>query len=227
MTTSEHDDIDMTAAELALGLLDGGERAAALRRVLAEPGFAREVEVWRAHFATLFAQWPEADAPDDFPRIEAALSSPAVVKPRFWQSVAAASTLLAACLVLALLFRPGAAPPTPAAAPAPLVAALAPTDKSAPLAAVYDSAAGEIRVASATLAPNDRAAELWAIAGDGVPHSLGLLTPGGATTVRIAGATRARMAAGTTLAVSVEPLGGSPTGLPTGPVVASGALSRV
>ena len=29
---------------------------------------------------------------------------------------------------------------------------------------------------------------------------------------------------GATLAVSVEPAGGSPTGLPTGPVIASGAL---
>ena len=33
---------DVAAAELALGVLDGEERAAALRRVLAEPDFARE-----------------------------------------------------------------------------------------------------------------------------------------------------------------------------------------
>jgi anti-sigma-K factor RskA len=31
---------------------------------------------------------------------------------------------------------------------------------------------------------------------------------------------------GATLAVSVEPVGGSPTGLPTGPVIASGKLER-
>jgi anti-sigma-K factor RskA len=31
---------------------------------------------------------------------------------------------------------------------------------------------------------------------------------------------------GATLAVSVEPAGGSPTGLPTGPVIASGALEN-
>ena len=41
---------DVAAAELALGLLDGEERAAALRRMLAEPGFAREVERWRDAF---------------------------------------------------------------------------------------------------------------------------------------------------------------------------------
>ena len=32
------------------------------------------------------------------------------------------------------------------------------------------------------------------------------------------------MAAGVTLAISVEPLGGSPTGKPTGPVILSGKL---
>ena len=48
-------DPDVAAAELALGLLEGDERAAALRRQLAEPAFAREVERWREHFGTLFA----------------------------------------------------------------------------------------------------------------------------------------------------------------------------
>jgi len=36
---------------------------------------------------------------------------------------------------------------------------------------------------------------------------------------------RRGLKAGIMLAVSIEPLGGSPTGLPTGPVVASGKLS--
>ena len=48
-------DPDVAAAELALGLLEGDDLAAALRRQLAEPAFAREVEQWRDHFATLFA----------------------------------------------------------------------------------------------------------------------------------------------------------------------------
>ena len=41
-------DPDMAAAELALGVLEGEERATALRRVLSEPAFAAEVERWRA-----------------------------------------------------------------------------------------------------------------------------------------------------------------------------------
>ncbi|MGJ3628226.1 hypothetical protein AB5I41_17070 [Sphingomonas sp. MMS24-JH45] len=59
MPTPEADTpIDMAAAELALGVLDGDERAAALRRVLAEPDFAREVARWRDYLAALFADWP-------------------------------------------------------------------------------------------------------------------------------------------------------------------------
>jgi anti-sigma-K factor RskA len=41
------------------------------------------------------------------------------------------------------------------------------------------------------------------------------------------GADRGRIAPGATLAISIEPLGGSPTGLPTGPVVATGVVARV
>ena len=50
---------DIAAAELALGVLDGEERAAALRRVLAEPGFASEVERWRGYFGALFVGVPK------------------------------------------------------------------------------------------------------------------------------------------------------------------------
>lgn len=219
---------DVAAAELALGLLEGDERAAALRRVLAEPGFAREVELWRERFAIWFLQWPDVAAPPDgFARLEAALWGAVSSTTRLWKTVAAATSLLAACLVLALLLRPAATPPIPVAPAAPLVAALAPSDKSAPLAAVYDRASGELRVAGTTLAPKNRVAQLWAIAGDGVPHSLGLLTTGAATTVRVTAENRARLAPGTTLAISIEPLGGSPKPVPTGPVVATGPLSSV
>ncbi len=61
----------------------------------------------------------------------------------------------------------------------------------------------------------------------GTPHSLGLLANHGGTALTLTADNRARIAAGATLAVSLEPLGGSPTGLPTGPVVATGALLRV
>ena len=54
----------MMAAELALGLLDGEERAVALRRVLSDRGFAAEVEWWRRHLADLLDDYPSVPAPE-------------------------------------------------------------------------------------------------------------------------------------------------------------------
>ena len=116
---------------------------------------------------------------------------------------------------------PAPAPP-PVAAPAPLVAVLHP-EGAKPFGAVYDRAAHEVRVAGGLAVPTGRDAELWAIGADGVPRALGLLARDGAGRVRVpAGVTE-----GVTLAISIEPLGGSPKATPTGPVVATGTLTLI
>lgn len=231
---------DMSAAELALGLLDGEERAVALRRLLADRGFAAEVETWRTHLAQLFDLWPEVPVSGDvFGRVERSLDWPAATAPAVpaqrrwaWPAMTGLSSLAAAALLLVLVTRPvpqpPAAPKPVATAPVPatmLVAAVTPSKGGAPMTAVYDPAGG-MRVTAQAMADANRSAELWVIAGDGVPHSLGLLPAGGGR-MPVSSANRARLAAGATLAVSLEPIGGSPTGLPTGPVVATGALSKV
>ena len=229
---------DVTAAELALGVLDGDERAAALRRVLAEPAFAAEVDWWRDRLAALYDQTPEAEpAPALFDRVERSLDDkPAAVRtirPRtarlFWPSIAALSSMAAAVLAVALVQRPPAplqpAPIAPAPSTPLLAAALTPADKGEPLSAVYDPQAGTVRLSAATLADARHVAQLWVIGGDGVPYSLGLLRAGAASALPISPDARGRLNAQAVLAVSVEPLGGSPTGKPTGPVVAKGALA--
>ena len=242
--TVPDDDIpDMAAAELALGLLEGEERAHALRRMLAEHGFAQEVERWRTHLARLFDLWPAMDAPPGvLERVERTIdgpetaTAPPVVAKRslFWPVAAGLSSVAAAAMLVVIVMRPvpvpGPAPqPTPvAAAPAPILLASIDRGKvGAPVTAVYDPNSAMLRLTAATLAEADRSAELWVIAGDGVPHSLGLLNTSGASSFIIVGDNRARLAAGAVLAVSIEPVGGSPTGLPTGPVVAKGALAPV
>lgn len=236
------DDPDLQAAELALGVLDGEERAAALRRVLAEPAFAAEVERWRLYFAQLFDLWPEVEPPEELiERIDASLGGLGHVRTRRaapWPLIAIASSALAACLLVILLLRPAPEPAAPSPTPvasataAPSAPAAGPTliamlgDGRTPIAAAYDGAAGRLRVASQPATPRGRVAQLWVIGGDATPHPLGLLGPDGLELV-LAPADRARLVAGATLAISIEPPGGSPTGLPTGPVVATGALSRV
>lgn len=71
----------------------------------------------------------------------------------------------------------------------------------------------------------DRAFELWALAADGTPRSLGLLPASGQRQQQeLSPALLALVRASAGLAVSVEPPGGSPTGLPTGPVVYQASL---
>ncbi|RZF62995.1 anti-sigma factor [Sphingomonas populi] len=227
---------DVTAAELALGVLEGEERAVALRRVLAEPGFAQSVETWREYFGQLFAVWPEAAAPDGvFERIERSIDAlHGVVPPSrgIWPAVAGLMSVAAVGLLVFVVARP---PQAPLPVPAPsvvatqplLVASIAPTAKGAAIAAVYDPARGVLRLTTAEAPAARRSAELWVIGADKTPHSLGLLTPGGATRVTPAPAIRRQLAAGATLAVTIEPEGGSPTGAPTGPIVLKGDLTAV
>jgi len=223
--TPDAPDPDMTAAELALGLLDGEARAAALRRVLADPDFAREVEQWRQRLAGLFDDYPEVAAPESVAARLAQLDRPAQPAPprrRNWP-IAAMVTAVAAMLALFFVLRPAqqiVSPPHHL-----MVASLMMSDKSAAVPAMVDMTTGEMRVGGAAMAPAGKTAQLWMIGGDGVPKPMGMLASSGPSRMVLPMEKRHSLKAGVMLAVSIEPLGGSPTGLPTGPVVASGKLS--
>ena len=223
-------DPDVAAAELALGLLEGEERATALRRQLADPDFAREVERWRAHFGTLFAGTTDRAPPAHLAeRIEAHLDRPTfTARPaagRFWRPLALASSLAAATLAGVMVVRPLPMPPPLLQPSAPMFAALS-HGKEAPMPAIYDPAASTVRLPGPMPIPVGHSAQLWAIADGGKPVPLGLFRVVGATVIADA-KSAAMMKPGTMLAISLEPVGGSPTGQPTGPVVASGMLSRI
>jgi anti-sigma-K factor RskA len=70
--------------------------------------------------------------------------------------------------------------------------------------------------------PSAHAYELWGIAPHATrPVPLGVISASGE--MKLAALPKG-MSAGATLAISIEPPGGSPTGLPTGPVVYTGVL---
>ena len=225
------------AAELALGLLEGQERVTALERVLADPEFAAELAWWRSRLEVLHAEYGSAEPSAALAgRVEARIDAEAGVTPSTskaqrwpWLVGGLAGGAVAASLAALVLTQI-----TPAPTPVPserqvqgplLVAALVPAkgQEVAPVAAVVDPGAGNIRIA-AIATPRGRVAELWRIGADGVPRSLGLLSLGQAT--RLPLRPRPGLGLGETLAISIEPTGGSPTGAPTGPVVATGVLSR-
>lgn len=222
-------DDSVTAAELALGLLEGEERATALRRTLDEPAFAQEVETWRTRFAALFLAYPDVAPPAWIER--RLMESTASARP--WKWATGVASALAASLALVLATRPGDVPPSAlrqeVPAPVTFAAAMVPADseQGKAFAALFDAGRGQVRVPTEIAVPDDRVAQLWRIGADGVPHALGLLSESGTTAIALSRADRTALAAGATLAISIEPLGGSPTSLPTGPVVATGSLTRI
>lgn len=230
-------DDEILAGELALDVLEGDERATALRRMLAEPDFAREVERWRERLGPLHAEsndvlapatlWPSIERALDVP--EAANDNAVVARLRRWRAATFVSTGLAASLAALLAVgRPETAPPPVPAAPArPMVAQLAPEGAPATLLAAWDVERGMVRIMPASLPTQGRSPQLWMIPSDGTPRSLGMIDMTEMRDMPLTPEQRALMTEAVTIAVSLEPAGGSPTGLPTGPVVASGKFSAI
>lgn len=232
MSADELPERDAIAAELALGLLEGEDRAAALRLVLSDRDFAAAVADWRDRLAPLFDLVPEvAPSADLWRRIEAALDGkPAAPRAGFWKGATAAAIATAAALAGVLLLRPAPAPQIierEAPVTAQLAAPLVPEGTTSLVMARYDPAHAMLRVDANVMPDDDRAPELWVIPADGTPRSLGVFGKRGTTEVAMTARLRAWLVDGATLAVSLEPSGGSPTGLPTGPVIASGKLVTI
>ena len=225
------------AAEYALGILDREERARARRLAATDPSFRAEVERWLGRLGPMLDEIEPVSPPTGlWARIEqatAGASAGANVyrlerRLTLWRGVAAAMTAIAASLALIVLLRSPVAVPVatpPQVASAPMVARLA-SDQQVAVVASWDSQRRQLLLASAAGLPlqAQRSHELWVIPADGKPRSLGVMPEAKQSVVRLPSGVSRLMLAGATIAVSVEPRGGSPTGAPTGPVVASGTL---
>jgi anti-sigma-K factor RskA len=93
------------------------------------------------------------------------------------------------------------------------------------LALVYDDMnRADIEVLMRPEVQADKDYELWILDGSGVPASMGLLPQSGDGSLSLDSKAVAALQTGNTLAVSLEPLGGSPEAAPTGPVLFTAAL---
>ncbi len=215
------EDRDLLAAEYVLGVLTPEQARALEALALHDPVVADSVVAWQNRLAPLAAVVPpQAPPPLLWRRLAlaagiatepAAMPMPMLARVAVWRGVAAAALAVAACLGF-LLLRP---------ASPELVAVLSPAGAPGPGFVVRVAADGHAVVRTVQAKPPPGASfELWALAENTtVPVSLGLLPSDGQRELTIANR------AGTKLLVSQEPQGGSPTGLPTGPVVFSGTLA--
>jgi anti-sigma-K factor RskA len=94
--------------------------------------------------------------------------------------------------------------------------------------ATVDASRGTVAVVPAAFSPDaTRVPELWLIPADGKPRPLGLLRADQKVTLTLPTDLAAFAKKDAVLAVSLEPPGGSTTGLPTGPVIATGKLTSL
>lgn len=229
MADADRNDLDALAGEYVLGTLPADERRAAEARYAADAAFRRAVSDWEIRLQPLADSAGEAPVgPALRDRVLAGIAvapaSPAEASGnvvalrravRRWQItsalVGAAAAVLAAVVVVGELRPP---PQTE------FVAVLTAGGDAPAFVATVNTAAGTIsirRVAEA--APADRSYELWSIAPNEAPKSLGVVEKASFTQPL-----PVSPSGDLTLAISLEPKGGSPTGSPTGPVVYTGAL---
>ncbi|MFB9949962.1 anti-sigma factor domain-containing protein [Rhizobium puerariae] len=110
----------------------------------------------------------------------------------------------------------------------PLVAEMAGEGNAISLLARYDAGSGRLQITPVAADAADRhSLQLWLVPGSNDPAiSLGVLPDAGDGAIEIPADLRPRLGEGVTLAVSLEPYGGSPTGQPTGQVLAAGHIRR-
>jgi anti-sigma-K factor RskA len=212
--------LERLAAEYVLGTLRGAARRR-FARLSAESAAARDAlyrweDRWAQLTRTLPPVQPSARVWTHLSRrlFGADAAAPRASRWRTWQ-LAAAAGLVAVALIAGLIVRQQATPPlqTLAVLGADRAHPVWRVESGLPLTALTIEVVGAVPPAAG------KSYELWALPRGGAPVSLGVLPVGGRAERKLSAPQRAALLASEKVAVSVEPLGGSPTGSPTGPIV--------
>ncbi|SAL00292.1 Anti-sigma-K factor rskA [Caballeronia fortuita] len=243
MNTPIRDDDDLRCAEYALGVLDAQERAAFEADASRDARLQRALEAWQARLAPLAHDVRAVEPPArvwlrirrDLGLLSAPTEETARTRTGVWNNLSLWRWLTigvsaAALVLLGVNFMPlREAVKTPATASAPasyMVATIARKDGVAHWTATLDMQSARMVVVPAVLLsmPRDRTTELWLIPPNAKPIPLGVFPSDHPATMTLPPEIMAQMSAQAVLAVSDEPAGGSPTGAPTGPILATGAM---
>lgn len=222
---------EVLAGEYVLGVVDAVQRRAVQARIAADPAFARLVAEWELRLGSLHGDIAPVEVPSRvWPRIRSRLGwQTAPARTGLWHSIGLwrAATALAIVAAIAAVLVGRAPPHVPqqpiAAGPVTTLA----RDSGAPgwLASI-DVGGGTILLVPVPAPPDarGRVPELWLIPQGKTPQPLGLLSSSRSHAISVPPGLRAALRNGSLLAVSLEPPGGAPHGVPTGPIVAKGAI---
>lgn len=211
--------IDRLASEYVLGTLRGAARRRFERLMATHYWVRAAVWQWESQLVPMVGSLAPIEPPRRvWKRIRAQLKYATTPDRRIapWLGWAVAASLAVLAVTAQFNYSQEQAKPD-------LMAVFA-DDTSAPLWTVsLDLETGQIlaRSINASAAAVDKAFQLWMLPADGsAPRSLGLLpVSGGQASNDLPAGLLAILQANAGLAISIEPAGGSPTGLPTGPVI--------
>lgn len=228
MIPTNQEELNALAGEYVLGVLDAPEAREIEAAMATNAALRAAIAFWEEQLHPLSALVAPSEPPAGvWKGIEARLDRTAKSKgrsswwnrPVLWRWSTAGFAAIAAALLLYIALTP--------ISPAPSFIAVLHAPQQEP--ASWIAAAGRsgllVRAIAGGAPPSDRAFELWAIAAGATrPRSLGVIPADGVLKLD---ALPPDFGDGATLAISIEPIGGSPTGQPTGPVVFVGAVKAM
>ncbi len=210
------------AADYAIGLMPAAARQRFERLLQEDPALRWELAQWQESLASLTDSVPDQPLPD---RLWQGITER--IEPQRWREpekrsiwhdlrLMAAACSLVVVVVLSVIYS----------GDTPLYSATLLSADAQP-ALKIDAHEHYLNVEPLALAAVDqgRSLQLWAIAEHALPVSLGVIPVGGSGKVELNEAQQVLLDRPVTLAVSLEPQGGSPTGQPTGPVLYKGVLT--
>lgn len=221
---------DALAAEYVLGTLRGAARRRMERLILARPALREQVHAWEQRLSPLTGALAPRTPPERVWRgIRRRITPAAATRRRRWLAPWPTATVAASVAAAALALYVALAPITAE----PEYLAVIQNDQGRTvwsLTADVDTDRLQARAVGEPAAVDEgRVPELWLMppAAGEQPRSLGLLPRDGSSRNAVPPGLLAGVGDEAAIAVSLEPPGGSPTGLPTGPVVYQGRLVRL
>ena len=220
-------------AEYVLGLLSSSEHARVGNLIDNDQNLRAERDFWVSRFASLNDEFSETAVP---PHVYSAISArvfgdaSARAPISFWENLMVWRSIAGGALAVAVAavgFNLAQPQPDAGALATQLVAALQGEGSNVQFVALYDGS-GNVRLTA--LSGDDVPGsdyELWAIQGGNAPVSMGVIPVTERSAITLSPDVLKGFGAGSVLAISLEPDGGSPTGAPTGPVVASGVATAI
>lgn len=233
---SELDDIDGLAAEYVLGTLTREERQAVAERRAADKALDRAIEAWERRLGPLSETVsPIAPSPNLYNKIRAQIGlSQHVVslkarEQKFarraarWRNAFIGASALAASLAGVIGYREMIAPKEAKQYVAVLDSG---NDMPAFLLTVDTKTNMAVITAVNPPAQSDKTYQVWMVSEKmPKPKSLGMVNkPGEMQMMPMESKFEMDLLMNASFAVSVEPMGGSPTGVPSGPVMFTGRL---